>query len=343
MKGGFSMIDISERTALVSYLAERKVFKDAGKARIHYFSGGVSGTVALAAAEEKVLIVKQALAKLKVKADWFSDPARMKIEHDALVVYADIVPGCVPKPVSYDEKEYIQIREAAPESCPMWKTQLLDGLLDFTVAAEAVDALRAIHDRTATDERVRSLFANKQFFYNLRISPYIERVAEKHPSVAPQAAAVIDFLMNTPAALVHGDYSPKNILVDGRKIFILDFEVAHFGHPAFDVAFFSNHFLLKAVKRKEWSGAYLSMLEYMLGRYFPRVACMDARKLESETARTLAILFLARVDGKSPAEYITEEADKDLIRSAALEAIGSGIDSCADMIELVRARIGKSE
>ena len=337
------MIDIADKDALIAYLAERGVFKNAHAARIRYFSGGVSGTVALAADSERVVIVKQALAKLKVKADWFSDPSRMKIEHDALTVYAGIVPDCVPKPISYDEAEHIQIREAAPENCSMWKTQLLDGLLDYKVAGDSIGALLAIHDRTATDPAVAAAFADKSFFRDLRIRPYLERVVERYPELAAAAAPIIDSLMGASVALVHGDYSPKNILVDGRNIYILDFEVAHYGHPAFDLAFFSNHFLLKAVKRKEWCDSYLNMLTWMADSYFSRVRCMDRTELEGATVRLLAFLFLARVDGKSPAEYITEEGDKALIRRVSMEAIRNGTSTYSAFIAQTKSAIWENE
>ncbi len=330
------MVDIAQKDQLVSYLADRAVFPDAAAARVQYFSGGVSGTVALVSDGERTVIVKQALAKLKVKADWFSDPSRMRIEHEALEVYASVVPGCVPKPLSYDAVEYIQIREAAPEQCPMWKTQLLSGLLDFEVAAAVIGSLRSVHDSTAKDPAVKARFADKSFFANLRISPYIERVVERYPALAPKAAPIIESLMSTSIALVHGDYSPKNILVDGRNIFILDFEVAHFGHPSFDLAFFANHFLLKAVKNKAWSDSYLNMLAWMMESYFSAIECMEPRALERDTVRLLAFLFLARVDGKSPAEYITEESDKVLIRNVAMKAIDADTASFAEMIALTK-------
>jgi hypothetical protein len=276
---------------------------------------------------------------LKVKADWFSDPARMKIEHDALTVYAGIVPGCVPKPISYDEAEHIQIREAAPERCPMWKTQLLDGLLDYKVAGDAIGALRAIHDATAADPSVAAAFADKSFFRDLRISPYLERVVEKHPELKAAAAPIIEGLMGAKIALVHGDYSPKNILVDAGTSSSWISRSPTTAHPAFDLAFFSNHFLLKAVKRKEWSDSYLNMLSWMLGSYFSDIRCMDRARLEADTVRLLAFLFLARVDGKSPAEYITEESDKALIRRVARDAVRSGASTYQDMIALTKAAI----
>ena len=317
------MIDISNIDVLRNYLAEKKVFGDAADVRIHYFPGGVSGTVAFASDGSRELIVKQALPFLKVVQRWECDPSRMRIEHLALETYGKFVPQSVPRAVSFDDENFIMIREAAPEHWVMWKSQLLEGVLDFRIAEKAAATLLTVHNQTAGDPSIKELFGDKAVFYNLRINPYIEKVMEKHPSLNEQGNKVIGMLMESTVALVHGDYSPKNILVDQSNLCILDLEVAHYGHPAFDLAFFSNHFLLKSVKNPQWKGAYLNMLRFMLNIYLPGVRFMDPAKMERETVEVLAFLLLARVDGKSPAEYIQELADKDKVRKLAYQIFES--------------------
>lgn len=317
------MIDIASIDILRNYLAEKKVFGDAADVRIHYFPGGVSGTVAFASDGSRELIVKQALPFLKVAERWECDPSRMRIEYLALETYGKFVPQSVPRAVSFDDENFIMIREAAPEHWVMWKSHLLSGVLDFRIAEKAAASLLTVHNHTAGDPAIKTLFGDKAVFYNLRINPYIEKVLEKHPALSEAGEAVIAMLMDSAVALVHGDYSPKNILVDQSNLCILDLEVAHYGHPAFDLAFFSNHFLLKTVKSPQWKGAYLNMLRFMLNIYLPGVRFMDAAKMESETVEVLAFLLLARVDGKSPAEYIQEPADKDKVRKLAYKILAS--------------------
>ena len=325
------MLDIAKEEILRKYLIQNNIFSDSDKLRIHYFPGGVSGTVAFASDGIKEVVIKQALPFLKVAAEWECDPSRMIIEQKALEVYSRLVPSSVPAPISFDMDELIMVREAAPESCVMWKAQLLEGLLDFRVAEKSIRTLLDIHNKTANDEAVRQDFIDDSFFYKLRISPYIEVVVEKYPKLKEKSISVIDFLMNKKIALVHGDYSPKNLLVDGDKIFVLDLEVAHYGHPAFDMAFFSNHFLLKAIKNRAWSRSYLNMLSYMSNIYFSEVDCMDTELLEKETVETLAFLLLARVDGKSPAEYITGDRDKELVRTAAFTILDEKMIRLSDV------------
>jgi hypothetical protein len=214
----------------------------------------------------------------------------------------------------------------------MWKTDLLSGLLDFSVAEKTINTLSLIHNSCTGDEEIAGIFANKKIFYDLRISPYIEFTVGKYPELADFARPITKELMESAITLVHGDFSPKNIMVTGRNISILDYEVAHYGHPAFDLAFFSNHFILKAVKNKSWAGAYISMLEYMLNVYFSKVQCMSALKLEQSFVRLLSLMMLARIDGKSPAEYITLDEDKELVRSMAFKIIRQGINNYKNVL-----------
>lgn len=333
------MTDISIREELLGYLADKGVFCNTRDLYVRYFTGGVSATVALVSDGKRPIIVKQALAKLKVADNWECDQSRMIIEKNALDIYARLVPSATPAPISYDKENYILIREAAPENCPMWKTNLLEGLFDYEVAKEAIEAIAAIHNGTAGDKSVAETFGDGSFFYSLRISPYIQWVAAKYPRLEDASREITSMLMENHLALIHGDYSPKNILVDGRGVCVLDLEVAYYGHPCFDLAFFANHFLLKTVKNKQYGNAYLEMLRYMLHIYFERLTFLEKTKMESDTVRTLAFLFLARVDGKSPAEYITLETDKDIIRRTAMKAIENGTDTFENFIALLQENL----
>lgn len=332
-------IDISQEETLRRYLAEQQIFSPDQPLYVRYFSGGVSATVAFVSDKTRSVIVKQALSHLKVAANWECDPSRLMVEDKALRLYAKLVPSATPTPICYDSQQHIMIREAAPEDCPMWKTQLLDGILDFQVARRAITALSDIHNGTANDPQAAADFADASFFVNLRIDPYIGRVVEKYPDLEPFAKPVVDTLTTRHLALTHGDYSPKNILVNGREICILDLEVAYYGHPCFDLAFFANHFLLKTVKNRCYKDAYLSMLAYMLDLYFEKLTFLPKEEMERDTVQTLAFLFLARVDGKSPAEYLTREEDKQVVRETTLEAIRQRIGTFEELIGLLKSHL----
>ncbi|MDR1533817.1 MAG: phosphotransferase [Planctomycetota bacterium] len=336
------MIDLSDRKVLERYLLDKGLIDPAAGYSLTYCGGGVSCTVALVQAGDKATIVKQALAKLKVREDWLCDPNRMGIEMKSNAVYHRLVPDSAPAVYFHDPDNHVFGREAAPERSTMWKNDLLGGLLDFVVAEKAIRALSVVHNACAGDGRTRADFADKAIFHDLRISPYLKFVMGKNRALAPFAEPVVDALMNGSITLVHGDFSPKNIMVDNRRIYILDFEVAHYGHPAFDLAFFSNHFLLKAVKNRRWAASYLDMLRFMLDIYYAEMGFMDRAELEGLYVRLLALLFIARVDGKSPAEYITETPDKDLIRSLAAAVLERGIGGYGEMLALIGEGIARA-
>ena len=315
------MTDISNREELSAYLRRSGILGSGEEAEIRYFPGGVSGAAALVSSANGEVLVKQAYERLKVAAEWKCDPRRIKVENDALSVYRSIVPQCVPAPVSFDDENWIMIREAVPDDWIMWKTDLLNGKINREVARKAIDALLAVHNATAHSEQVKSRFSDPQFFYELRVAPYIEYLLIRYPQLKEKAGALSNMLLNEKLALIHGDYSPKNILVKGDDICILDFEVAYYGNPCFDIAFFANHFLLKAVKNRSIADEYIGLLTFMLKRYFDGISYAGADKTEADSVRTLGFLLLARVDGKSPVEYITEESSKELVRRTALRVI----------------------
>lgn len=333
------MVEISNLNKLDQYLRDKNIVKSDEKITIDVLNGGVSGNVMKVKTADRTMVVKQALEKLKVKDEWLSDPSRIITEKNCLEVYNNIIPKVVPKLYFFDDANFLYGMECAPETSVMWKTDLLAKKLDFNIAVKVIMALLEVHEKTSKDQKVKELFKDKTIFYELRIEPYFETVLKKHPKLAKSIEESIAIAMDQEVCLVHGDFSPKNILVDNKDIFILDFEVAHYGAPAFDLAFFANHFMLKAVKNKCIYEAYLSMLEFMMKIYFDKSKLENLKDLEKDTVNMLAVLFIARVDGKSPAEYIIDESDKQLIRDFSYKVLNDDICTFEEIINLLKAQI----
>ena len=241
------------------------------------------------------------------------------------------------------KENYIYGREAVPEYSVMWKTDLMEGLLDFNVAEQSIRALAEVHEKCAFNKDIEKTFADNSFFEDLRISPYLERVVEVHPSLEEYMAPLIERLMKEKQTLIHGDFSPKNIMVTDRKACILDFEVAHFGHASFDLAFFANHFLLKSIWNKKLRDSFLNMLKLMMDLYFSEVSFTDPVVLEKQTIELLALMLLARVDGKSPVEYLNEEEDKNLVRKCAFQIIDKKPESFNEVYEIFKTNVKVKE
>lgn len=331
------MIDITNQEVLENYMLGRELTGPGDGHSIHYCKGGVSGTVVFIERPGKTpLIIKQALAQLKVAETWTCDPNRMGIEYDSNKIYHELMPENAPEVYFYDQENYIYGREAVPDNCEMWKADLMSGLLDFEVARKSIETLVVVHNKCARNTKVAERFADKTIFYGLRISPYIEFIVQKHPQLKDAADRVIRELMESSITLIHGDYSPKNIMVVGRGISVLDYEVAHYGHPAFDLAFFSNHFILKSIKFPAFAGAFLNMLRYMTDFYLEHMDSMDKKEFEDCTIRTLALLMIARVDGKSPVEYLAGDPDKQqIVREIAFDLLEQKADSFSKAISII--------
>jgi aminoglycoside phosphotransferase (APT) family kinase protein len=282
-------------------------------------TGGVSSDISRVDARGATFCVKRALAKLKVAADWRAPVARNHSEAEWLRVAGAIVPDAVPRLLAEDADAGLFAMEwLPPERYPVWKSELRDGRIDTAFAAAVGDCIARIHAATARRDDMAARFANDAIFHPIRLEPYLLATAARHPRCAAALEALVATTANTRLALVHGDVSPKNILAGPRGPVFLDAECAWYGDPAFDLAFCLNHLLLKGVWRPQWRGAYLACFAALARAYLARVDWEPAASLEARTAALLPGLLLARVDGKSPVEYITTDAERDFVRGVAV-------------------------
>jgi aminoglycoside phosphotransferase (APT) family kinase protein len=306
------------------YLVARGVFPDAEGVEATELGGGVSNVVLAASRGDQRVVVKQALGRLRVHDEWLATRERAINEGEALRVAARIAPGCVPAAIDIDRERCALTIEAAPEGWVAWKERLLDGDADPAVASRLGDILAALHRETFRDDDIARTFGDAEAFDQLRIDPYYRTVARRLPELAAAIDGYVTRMQRTRVCLVHGDYSPKNVLV-GDGVWAIDFEVAHLGDPVFDIAFMLNHLLLKGLVRPgarddldacarafwtTYSGAVpadlLPDVPYLLGH----VGC----------------LMVARVDGKSPAEYLSS-SDRETARALGSELLLAPPDS----------------
>ena len=261
---------------------------------------------------------KRALAKLKVAADWRAPVERNHAEVEWMRVAEALAPGSVPRILGEDAQAGAFAMEyLAPELHPVWKNQLRDGNIRTETAAAVARAIAAIHAGTAQRADVAQRFANDHIFHPIRLEPYLLATAARHPDCAARLSELVETTARTNLALVHGDLSPKNILVAAHGPVLLDAECAWYGDPAFDLAFCLKHMLLKCLWRPQWRERYLACYDALAASYLERVSWEPRAAIEARVARLLPGLFLGRVDGKSPAEYLTEESDKERVRRVA--------------------------
>lgn len=285
-------------------------------------TGGVSSDIWRVDLPSGPVCVKRALAKLKVKADWRAPVERSSYEADWIRVAGAIVPEAVPELIHVDRLAgAIVMPYLPPERYRLWKAVLAAGEARPEVAAEVGRRLGAIHAGTARREEIAARFATDAIFHDIRIEPYLVATARAHPGLGHALGRIARRTASTKLALVHGDVSPKNILLGPEGPVFLDAECAWFGDPAFDLAFCLNHLLLKCLLRGEAAAGYLACFDALAATYLDAVVWEPRHELEGRAAALLPGLFLARVDGKSPVEYVTREADKDRVRRVAADLL----------------------
>jgi Phosphotransferase enzyme family len=288
--------------------------------------GGVSNVVLSVDAPGLRAIVKQSLPRLRVQEEWLAKRERVLTEAEALRLAGRITPGAAPSVLDVHEESYTIVIDRAPDGWRTWKDDLLAGSADPAVAARLGELLAAWHRETESDGDVARRFSDLEAFEQLRIDPYHRAVVRRWPHLGRAIAGHIDALLRTRSCLVHGDFSPKNVLVGEKRVeasgfddpsrpgrlsasppcvWIVDFEVAHVGEPVFDVAFMLNHLMLKALHRPADADAYRACAAVFWSTYQEAsgpIMPFDRAHLVGH----IGCLMLARVDGKSPAEYLTE-------------------------------------
>ena len=320
----------------VAYLVRRGLIAPSA-ARIAtavLLGGGVSNIVVRVNPsddDDGALVLKQSLPKLRVEEDWFADRERIYRERAGIDWLANTLPnGAIPQVVDEDRENFLFVMTAAPEGGVNWKEALLAGEVDVAVAGRVGNLLGIMHRSSCcVRENVPAElqpFADLDCFVQLRIDPYHRATAAAHPDLAgaiEEQARQMLAPRHGRRTLVHGDYSPKNVIVNGggpaAQVFLLDFEVAHLGNPVFDLAFMLNHFTLKAIHRPELAVKYNAAARSFWEAYLAAAGDFadEPARLESDTVAQLGALLLARIDGKSPVEYITDDEPKNRARLLA--------------------------
>lgn len=296
-------------------------------------TGGVSSDIWRIDRAAGPICAKRALARLRVAADWQAPVERNIYEARWMRHAHHIRPDCCPRLLGQDRQTgTIAMEYLPPENHPVWKEQLHAGQADPDFAAAVGATLVAIHAATAADAAIAAEFPTAAIFRAIRLDPYLLATARAHPDRAEPLQALVTATEANRRALVHGDVSPKNILAGPHGPVFLDAECATWGDPAFDLAFCLNHLLLKCLWTPPATDRFLACFDTLSAAYLAGITWEDPAALESRAAHLLPGLLLARVDGKSPVEYITADHDKNQVRRCA----GALLAAPLEKLELVR-------
>lgn len=291
---------------------------DAAGASFERLAGGVSSDIWKVVTPTRSFCVKRALARLKVAAEWTAPVERNRYEVAWMRIARRIVPEAVPGVLLHDAAEMLCAMDYLnPAEHRLWKAELRDGRADPAAAAEVGRRLGRIHAATAGNAEVIAAFPRHDIFHAIRLEPYLEATAAAHPDLREALFALSRRTGATRLAMIHGDVSPKNILLGPRGPVFLDAECACIGDPAFDLAFCLNHMLLKCLWNPAARAGFHACFEALAAAYLAEVDWEPAAALEARAASLLPGLLLARVDGKSPAEYIDADLQRQQVRRCA--------------------------
>jgi len=337
-----------------SYLREAGRLCDGELVTIEALSGGVSNCVLYVHREPEFgsdFVLKQARQQLQVEAPWFCSPERGWQEVTTLKVCQALlaeVPQSprdgklaihVPEILFQDHGNYAYAMTAAPRSHRVWKSDLLQLQCEPQIASCCGELLALLHGQSWQHDEIRQQLANQEFFKDLRIDPYYRYLLREHADLEPAIESLIHSLQAEVCSLVHGDYSPKNLLVFEQGLMMVDFEVGHFGDPAFDLGFFLSHLILKGIWSESRFSQYWQLIEAFFTSYWAAMrkvlSADECARLERRAVRNLGACLLARVDGKSPVEYLTVESHREQVRNIGRQLLLSESTTWADLAALV--------
>ncbi len=332
--------------------------------QVREMSGGVSNIVLYVKGsrpDQVDFVIKQARAQLRVADPWFCSVERIRREVQVLRACAELLSGgtqvrqaknlqskklisgrtaITPRILFEDTENYLFAMDAAP-SHQMWKTQLLAGTCEPDVAVAAGNLLATLHSTSWNDSTLNEQLQDRQFFHDLRVDPYYLQVARVHPQLRQPIEALVDSLAVNRTALVHGDFSPKNLLVYEGGLMLIDCEVGHFGDPAFDLGFFLTHLFLKAVRTAPNNEGILQLLDsFWLSYRQHMVQEVGQDRWMALTRRTVTNFLgctLARIDGKSKVDYLSEP-QRAWVRDFCLAAFPAPCASWEEMRKVLGGR-----
>jgi hypothetical protein len=301
---------------VVSYLMDRRLIEaDAIVSEIKELGGGVSNIVIAVSTSVGSFVVKQALARLRVDDVWEVDPRRAQTEARALKLWGRLLPGTAPDLLDVDPESCALTVRLAPRGWTSWRDRLARGETSSLVGFRLGELLARWHGAALDRPELLAEFLDTNAFDQTRLNPYHRTVISRLPDAASLVRPYLEQLLSVHRTLIHGDFSPKNVLVRGTRVWLIDFEVANAGDPAFDVAFMVHHILIEATRQPRAAAGLLRTADTFWKTYLNCIHDSVAPGWD-EIAGQTACLLLARTDGMSKVAGLTSDV-QEVVRRVA--------------------------
>ena len=207
--------------------------------------------------------------------------------------------------------------------------------INFNTIKSISGHLFKIHSSSSNNKTKEIFKKNNNNFYDLRLDPYFNEVARVFPNLNNKIKKIQKEYKLNSITLVHGDFSPKNILIGQNKIIYIDAECSNFGDPVFDLVFFSNHLLIKSIYFKNKKNEFLKAFNLFYSNYLKNLSKKQNKNYLSRILDMTPIMLLARIDGKSPVEYINSNKLKNIIREKSFKMIENKLLSLDDIVKII--------
>lgn len=307
----------------------------AGPAQAEVLSGGVSNQVMRITTPERCFVLKQSRAQLRTRDEWFSDLDRIWREQEVMQALHPSLPDVVPEVLHVDRANYVYAMSHAPLDAKVWKAELLDGSIKIELGKQIGSVLGRIHRVSMADADQFRTFRDRKVFVQLRVDPFYRRVVQVWPDLFPAIDAIIQRMLSAEEALCHGDFTPKNLLVHATACMLVDYETAHFGDPTMDLGLFLAHLTLKAIRAEHRQHLFVELMRAFWKGYCDIAPASSREDFEQRGVGHLGVCLLARVDGTSPVDYLTDDAKREQVRRLARAILLDGVNRWEDVWGLI--------
>ena len=301
--------------------------------------GGVSSEVYYVKTNKSDYCIKRSLKKLLVKKNWIANTNRIKYEYLWLKHCKKIISRNIPKTFEFDnKKKYIVMEYLNDSKYKTLKQLYFNKVVNIKTIKLISKHLYKIHSSSKNLKTKKIFDGNNNNFYDLRLDPYFNEVGRIYPKYKKYIKNINKNYFENSSTLVHGDFSPKNILIGKNKIIYLDAECCNFGDPVFDLVFFTNHLLIKSIFIKDKSQEFIKSYIIFYKEYLNNLNLKNYKSYINRIIEMTPIMLLARIDGKSPVEYLNSKKIKNIIRKKSFLLLNSKINNLNDIVGIINER-----
>ena len=324
-----------EEKTIPAYLQRKKLLEKGEMPRVRPMGDGLKNLLFRVNTDLQDRMIKQALARVQIKERWWTDRKRIFQEKSCIEILSGILnPDVIPQILLEDRTDFILVTSAPPRDAVLWEDELGRGRIDLQIAVQCGELLATVHNETADKLDLKKTFKDTKPFEQLRLDPFYYRLIQRYPDLKKIIDNKVRLLLRTRQVLVLGDLRPRNVWIDHGQVYLVDFATAHYGHPSFDLAFYSSDLCLKAMRNNIQKAAFLEAINVFWNSYFKIADYEGVEDLEKTAVQDLGCLLLCATDGRQPVTYL-DESTQDLSRRIAQSLIFTDMEKIEDITEFI--------